>query len=138
MGYDFELSAELPAPPRAIYDAWLSSEGHSAMTGAPAAVEPRPGGTFEAWDGYITGTTLSLEPGRRIVQSWRTSEFSEGDEDSRIDVWLEPIEGGTKLTLRHTNVPDGQLGYEQGGWQESYFDPMLDYFTRVGGRADRL
>lgn len=43
---------------------------------------------------------------------------------------LEPVEGGTKLTLRHTNVPDGQLEYEQGGWEESYFEPKREYFGR--------
>jgi hypothetical protein len=26
-------------------------------------------------------------------------------------------------------VPDDQLGYENGGWQQSYFDPMKAYFA---------
>ena len=43
---------------------------------------------------------------------------------------LEPVEGGTKLTLHHRYVPDGQFDYERGGWQENYFDPMRDYFAR--------
>ena len=51
------------------------------MTGSPAIVDPEIGGAFEAWDGYISGRTLSLEPGRRIVQSWRTSEFAEDEGD---------------------------------------------------------
>jgi activator of HSP90 ATPase len=130
MGYDFEVSDVLPGTPEAIYRAWMTSDGHSAMTGASAEVDARPGGAFEAWDGYITGRTLVLEPGRRIVQSWRTSEFSEADADSRIEVLLEPVDGGTKITIRHTNVPDGQVGYEQGGWQENYFDPMRSYFAQ--------
>ena len=130
MAYDFELSDVLPATPQTVYDAWMSAEGHTAMTGAPAEVDPRPGGAFQAWDGYITGRTLELEPGRRIVQSWRTSEFAETDPDSRIEVLLEPVPAGTRITLRHSNVPSGQLGYEQGGWQESYFDPMREYFAR--------
>jgi activator of HSP90 ATPase len=128
MAYDFELSDVLPATPQAIYAAWLSSDGHTAMTGADAQVDPRVGGEFEAWDGYISGRTLQLEPGRRIVQSWRTAEFSPADEDSQVEVLLEPVAAGTRITLRHTNVPDGQRGYEQGGWQENYFDPMRAYF----------
>jgi activator of HSP90 ATPase len=118
----------LPATPEAIYAAWLTSDGHSAMTGSQARVDARVGGEFEAWDGYISGRTLALEPGRRIVQSWRTAEFSAADEDSRIEVLLEPLAGGTRITLRHTNVPNDQRGYEQGGWQENYFDPMRAYF----------
>lgn len=130
MPYDFELSALLPASPTAIYDAWMSSDGHTAMTGAEASVDARVGGAYDAWDGYITGRTLVLDAGRRIVQTWRTSEFSDADADSQIDVLLEPAEGETRLTLRHTNVPEGQLGYEQGGWEESYFEPMRAYFGR--------
>ena len=130
MAYDFELSDVLPASPQAIYEAWMSSGGHAAMTGAEATIDPRPDGAFEAGAGYITGKTVALDPGRRIVQTWRTSEFAGSDPDSEIEVLLEPVEGGTKITLHHRNVPDGQFGYERGGWQENYFDPMKDYFAR--------
>lgn len=129
MGYDFEVSDTIPAPPHEVYEAWLSSAGHSAMTGADAQIDPSVGGAYEAWDGYITGRTVELEPDRRIVQAWRTSEFDDSHPDSQIEVLLEPAEGGTKVTIRHTNVPYGQLGYEQGGWQDSYFDPMRAYFS---------
>jgi uncharacterized protein YndB with AHSA1/START domain len=129
MRFAFEVSAVLPASADRIYSAWMSSAGHSAMTGADAEVDPRPGGAYSAWDGYITGRTLELEPGRRIVQSWRTSEFAADQEDSRIEVLLAPVEDGTQVTIRHSNVPTDQPGYEHGGWQESYFDPMREYFA---------
>jgi activator of HSP90 ATPase len=129
MTYDFSVSTELPAAPDAIYGTWMSSEGHTSMTGGQADVDPRIGGRFEAWDGYITGVTLSLEPGYRIVQSWRTADFTDGDEDSQIDVAFEPSEGGCVVVIRHTNVPDGHRGYQDGGWEDNYFAPMRAYFT---------
>jgi activator of HSP90 ATPase len=129
MGYDFEVSTVLPAPPAEIYRAWLSSDGHAAMTGAGAVVDPSLGGAYEAWDGYITGTTLALDSPRRIVQTWRTADFADSDPDSQIEVLLDPVEGGTRITIRHTNVPDGQTEYEHGGWQENYLDPMRSYFA---------
>ncbi|MGH3075619.1 MAG: SRPBCC domain-containing protein, partial [Gaiellales bacterium] len=110
--------------------AWMTSAGHSAMTGAESHVDPRVGGAYDAWDGYIRGRTLILEPRRRIVQSWRTADFEDGHADSQIEVLLAPADEGTRVTIRHTNVPAGQLGYEQGGWQESYFEPMGVYFAR--------
>jgi activator of HSP90 ATPase len=128
MTYDFEVSAIVPAAPRAIFDAWMSSAGHAAMTGAGATVRARVAGPYSAWDGYITGRTLALDPGRRIVQSWRTAEFAEGDPDSTIEVLLDPVRGGTRVTIRHTGVPADQTGYERGGWQENYFEPMQAYF----------
>ncbi|MBM3274576.1 MAG: SRPBCC domain-containing protein, partial [Candidatus Sericytochromatia bacterium] len=50
------LTADIPASPQAIYDAWLDADEHSAFTGASASVEPQAGGKFSAWDGYIEGT----------------------------------------------------------------------------------
>jgi activator of HSP90 ATPase len=129
--YDFEQSDVIPATPQAVYDAWMSGEGHAAMTGGGAEVDPRVGGEFTAWDGYIWGRTLELEPGARIVQSWRTSDFEDDDADSQIEVLLAPAPGGTELRLRHTGVPADQLGYENGGWRDNYFEPMKTYFGGI-------
>ena len=129
MAHSFTVSDRIPATPHAVCDAWMSSDQHGAMTGGRAEIDPRPGGAFQAWDGYITGTTLELEPGRRIVQSWRTSDFAPDDLDSRIEVLLEAAGPGTLITLHHTDIPEGQSGYEQ-GWRDNYFDPMRAFFTK--------
>jgi activator of HSP90 ATPase len=126
--YDFEQSDVIPAAPREVYDAWMSSTGHTAMTGGEAVVDPAIGGEFSAWDGYIWGRTLELDPGVRILQSWRTTEFDEDEPDSRIEVVFEPVGGGTSIRLRHTGVPVDQLGYENGGWRDNYFEPMKAFF----------
>jgi activator of HSP90 ATPase len=128
MSYDFALSALIPATPKAIYDAWLDSRGHSQMTGGEAEMSTTIGDSFSAWDGYISGKNLELVPHASIVQSWRTTRFTEQDADSKITVTLAPATGGTILTIAHSNVPDGHTGYEQGGWQTHYFVPMQKYF----------
>jgi uncharacterized protein YndB with AHSA1/START domain len=127
--YDFEVSGRVSAPPEEVYAAWLSSEEHSAMTGGEANIDARVGGEFDAWDGYIRGTTLTLEPFSRIVQSWRTQNFTDEHEDSQIEVLFDADGGGTLVRVRHSHVPADQLGYENGGWQKSYFDPMAAFFS---------
>ncbi len=129
MTFRFTLHATIPASPREVYDAWLSSRGHRAMTGDQTArITGRLGAKFTVWDGYITGRNLALVPGRRIVQSWRTTKFKDSDPDSQIEVLLRRAPSGTRLTLRHTKVPDGHLHYRDGGWQANYFAPMKKYF----------
>jgi activator of HSP90 ATPase len=98
------------------------------MTGSAARAKPEEGAAFSAWGGYIKGRNVTLEPGRRIVQSWRTTKFARKDPDSQIEVLLEPVADGTRITLHHTNVPDGHTGYQEGGWQQHYFEPMKQYF----------
>lgn len=128
MAFEFEVSTIIRRPPQEVYDAWLDSKKHSKMTGgARAKVSIKVGEEFETWDGYITGKNLKLEPGKRIVQAWRTSEFADDEEDSQIEVIFTPIEEGTKLILRHTKLPPHGEIYRQ-GWVDSYFEPMKEYF----------
>jgi uncharacterized protein YndB with AHSA1/START domain len=129
MPFSFTLTDIIPATPQQIYEAWLDSRGHTKMTGSAARAKPVQGATFSAWGGYIKGKNLTLEPGRRIVQSWRTTTFAKQDQDSQIEVLLEAVPEGTLLTLHHTNVPDGHAGYQDGGWQQHYFEPMKQYFS---------
>ena len=124
MSNGFELSIVLPATPLEIYSAFLSSEGHAALTGSPARVDGKVGGKFSAWEGYIFGTTLELEAPRRIVQAWRTTEFPEDAPDSRVEILLEAVQGGTKLTLTHTDMPLDQVDSYRQGWEDFYFKPM--------------
>jgi uncharacterized protein YndB with AHSA1/START domain len=123
------VSALIPASPATVYDAWLSSEQHAKMTGGAAAIEPRVGGAHSAWDGYITGTTLELYPGRRVVQSWRSSDFPADSGDSRITVTFEGEGGQTRITIAHTDIPEGQGADYQSGWDAHYFQPMIAYFS---------
>ncbi len=134
MSYDFTLSAVIPATPKAIYDAWLDSRGHTAMTGSKAKQSAKLGAAVTAWGDYISGKNLALTPGKRIVQSWRTTQFTDPHADSKITVTLTPVKTGTRLTLKHSNVPDGQTSYEKGGWQDHYFAPMTTYFAKLGAK----
>ena len=126
----FKLWVVFPATPSEIYKAWLSSKGHSAMTGSAAKVTGRVEGKFSAWDGYIFGRTLDLEPDRRIVQAWRTSEFPNEAPDSRLEVLLEGTKAGTKVTLTHSEIPKGQVDSYKQGWEDFYFKPMKEYFGK--------
>jgi uncharacterized protein YndB with AHSA1/START domain len=123
----FEISTIISASPDRLYAAWLDSAQHSAMTGGSAQVSAEPGAAFTAWDGYIHGRNLELEPARRIVQAWRTAEFTPDEPDSRLEILFEPVEGGTRLTLRHSELPEHGMQYKQ-GWVEAYFDPIQAYF----------
>jgi activator of HSP90 ATPase len=128
MAVEFEISEVFPTTCGELYNAWLSSDGHSAMTGSPADVSGEVGAKFSAWDGYITGKNLALEPGKRILQAWRTSEFDDKDPDSTLEIHFTPVKQGARLTLKHTNLPSNGMQYKE-GWVESYFEPMKAYFS---------
>jgi uncharacterized protein YndB with AHSA1/START domain len=126
---NIRLIALLPATPEQVYDTWLSSLGHTSMTGAPATSEPHIGGRHTAWDGYISGEHVELETGRRILQTWRTTEFPEGAPDSLLEIVFTRDTYGTRLTLIQNGIPDGHGEKYYDGWQEHYFAPMRAHFA---------
>jgi uncharacterized protein YndB with AHSA1/START domain len=128
MSETIEVSRMIPARAERIFNAWLSGDEHEQMTGGGKATFDDDGG-FTAWDGYISGKTVESQPNTRIVQTWRTTEFPDGAPDSRLEVLLEEgQEGGTKVTLKQTSIPDGQGDSYRQGWSDHYFDPMTSYF----------
>lgn len=130
MAERIEVSDVFPVTQKALYEAWLDSGKHSAFTGSPAVIDRRVGGTFTAWDGYISGTTIAVEPFGRILQTWRTTDFPEGAPSSEIEVVFREAPEGTRLTIIHTDIPDGQgEGYRK-GWVDYYFTPMKQYFQK--------
>ncbi len=131
------FSIKLPVEPARLYHAWLDSKAHAAFTGAPATIDPRVGGAFTAWGDYIRGTTLELDEGRRIVQSWRASEFRADDADSRVCLVFESDgKKGTLLTLEHSGVPKPLAGSYEAGWVQYYFKPMRRYFQLQRDKAE--
>jgi activator of HSP90 ATPase len=124
----FTLSETFNARAETIFKAWLSTQGHTLMTGSPAKINGLANGEFTAWDGYIWGTFLELEPNKRILQLWRTGEFPEDAEDSQVEILLEDIDSKTKLTLIHTKIPEDQVDSYKTGWLDFYFKPMKEYF----------
>ncbi|MBL8915986.1 MAG: SRPBCC domain-containing protein [Archangium sp.] len=126
MAENISLSDIIPASPERVYTAWLDAEQHGAMTGSTATDEGD--GRFTAWDGYISGRTVSAVPHSKIVQAWRTTEFPTDDPDSILTLHFETVEGGTKVSVTQENLPDGQGDSYAKGWDEFYFAPMKKHF----------
>ncbi|MCF8262326.1 MAG: SRPBCC domain-containing protein [Melioribacteraceae bacterium] len=128
---EFELTEIFNISPELLYIAWLDEDQHSEMTGGAAEISDEIGAEFAAWDGYITGKNLELKFGKKILQSWRTSEFPQEAEDSLLEIIFERDKDGTKLTLKHSNLQPGDGEKYKSGWIEHYFNPMKDYFEEM-------
>jgi uncharacterized protein YndB with AHSA1/START domain len=125
----FRATLRLPVPPEEVYRTWLSSRGHSAMTGGKARASARVGASYSAWDGYIRGKNLKLKRPKLIVQSWRNTEFAEAAPDHRIEVRLAKVAGGTKMIFVHSGLTPAGIRRYRKGWRDYYFTPMKRYFA---------
>jgi uncharacterized protein YndB with AHSA1/START domain len=127
----FQLEMIVAAEPQRVFSAWMDSREHAAFTGGgEAVVEPWAGGRFIAWDGYIHGILLGVDEGRRIVQTWRTVEFPPESRDSRVVVEFDPVRGGTRVVVRHSDLPPSHVKKYEKGWIEHYLKALARYFAK--------
>ena len=147
MAYTYEVARRIGATPKRLFEAWLDSQEHSAMTGAGVTVGPGQGDAFSTADGLITGENLEVEPYHRIVQSWNIAQPGGGSYESRLEVLLAtgPNYGGLSgsaadgatIIVRHSNLPPEQTLFTPQWWEERYFKPMDAYFARANARFMR-
>jgi activator of HSP90 ATPase len=127
----FKIQSSFNLKPEILFKAWLDSTIHGEMTGTDAEIDPKVNGSFSIWNGYITGKTLELVQDKKIVQSWRTTDFPEGSDYSVTEVEFHSIPEGTRLTIWHYNIPEGQGKEYKEGWKKFYFKPMKEYIKEV-------
>jgi activator of HSP90 ATPase len=125
----------IPAKPIQVYQALVDAKKHTEFTGSQATSNPKVGGKFTAWEGYIFGKHLKLEKGKRIVQEWMTTEWPEGYPPSTVEFTLKPTRNGTELTMVHSNVPAEQADSYREGWAEYYWKPLQQYFKKKSRKA---
>ena len=118
----------IPALPEEIYDAYLDPKKQSEFTGSKATGNAKVGAKFTAWDEYISGRTLELEKGKRIVQEWVTTEWPEDYPPSKLELRFKERDGKTELTMIHSDVPVDQKNELEQGWTDFYWKPLKEYF----------
>jgi activator of HSP90 ATPase len=118
---------ELKTDPQHIYEVLLDAKRFKAFTGAPAEIDPKPGGAFSMFGGQIVGRNVELVPNQRIVQAWRPSHWDAGV-FSIVEFELKPKGSGTLVILDHKGFPEGDFDHLEWGWATHYWEPLKKYF----------
>lgn len=138
MAKNIVQQATFPVSPRTLYTMFLSSEEHSAACGGKAKIDPRVGGKFTAWDGSLWGRTLLLNPGKMIVQSWRSTGFKPNDEDSILILKFSGNANRGTISMIHANVPESDAKGVTSGWPLYYWKPWAKYLAgKMGGKGGK-
>lgn len=118
-----QQSVTLRALPHELFNTFLDSKKHTALTGAPAKIGKRTGARFTAFGGQLLGRTLLIEPGRLIVQSWRSKGWKASDPDSILMLRFSKAKGGGRIDLIHIGVPQHDHKGVTKGWKQYYWIP---------------
>ena len=150
------------APRTLVWKAWTEPDrcmrwwGPKNFTSPFCRIDLRPGGTYlncmrspEGRDYWSTGMYRQVEEPSLMVC---TDNFADengdvvsashygmtGDwlQELLITVMFTELEGRTKLILRHTGIPKGEMSdLTEAGWNES-FDKLAEYLANEADRKD--
>ena len=118
------------AEPKEVYEAYVDPKKHAAFTGTAVKGTPKEGEKFTAGDGYIKGKFVKLEPGKRVVQEWTTTEWPAGYPPSLFELSFKPKGKKTELTMVHSKVPAEQVEYYSEGWKKYYWEPLKKHLAK--------
>jgi uncharacterized protein YndB with AHSA1/START domain len=120
---DITVTRTIPAPPEKIFDVWIDpkSPGGPWFGADRVILNPVVDGLFylaakhqdRTWPHY--GRFVQLDRPRRMEYTWM-SEGTKGAE-SVVTLTFEPRGDETEVTLRHSGVPDDEMGRKhKDGW----------------------
>lgn len=140
------LVRRIAARPSILFDAFTTPDGIACWWGPDdgpvliAETDVRVGGRFRArfrmLDGSeheSSGEYLEVVRPERLVMSWRwTGDEDEGGE-SRIEIVLRPIDGGTELSFTHARLQSeaSRTSHEE-GWTGA-LDKLVRHFASLEG-----
>jgi len=135
------LVRRIAARPSIVFDALVTPEGIRHWWGPDegpvliAESDARVGGRFRVRFRIVDGSEhessgeyLEVDRPRRVVLSWRWLGGQEDPGESRVEIQLRAIPGGTELTFTHSLLHDEESRRShEAGWNGS-LDKLIQHF----------
>jgi uncharacterized protein YndB with AHSA1/START domain len=129
-------SIHIEAEPDVVFDYFTRPEAIVQWMGDRALLDPRPGGRFVLFigDKRVDGRYLEVDRPRRLVIAWgRHGCDVLPPGSSTLEVRLTPEDGGTRVHIVHSGLPESEREKHALGWKH-YLGRMR---AVVGGRELR-
>jgi uncharacterized protein YndB with AHSA1/START domain len=112
----------IDASPDKVFPYLVEPELLTTWIGEESWNEPRPGGLFRLKfpQSIVRGEFVDVEPPRRVVYTWGREEGDSMPAGSTTVAFdLEPENGGTRVRLRHSGLPNAQeVEQHTKGWEQ--------------------
>ena len=136
------LVRRIAARPSIVFDALVTPEGISRWWGPDggpvliAETDARVGGRFrvrfrklDGTEHEINGEYLEFDRPTRAVLSWRWLGGQEDPDESRVEIQLRAVSGGTELTVTHSLLHDEETRRShEAGWNGA-LDNLMRYLA---------
>ena len=100
---------------------WTEPDRLVRWMGSVAEVDLRPGGAIRIEYGngaVMAGELVTLDPPRRLDFTWGWEDPGEvvRPGQSRVEVVFEPVDDGTRVVVRHHDLPEDERAGHAEGW----------------------
>ena len=123
---EYEITVLAP-----IEDAFASltqSEKVNEWGGGPARIQLKLHGDYILWDGEMYGSVHEIQDPYKLVHTLRESIWEKSCIDSWVEWDLKRLERGTKMILKHINLPTQKiLERHREGWGDYFLGPLKYY-----------
>ena len=117
-----EVSVYIAAHPETVFPYFTDPGRYVQWMGRDATLQPVPGGSYRIYmqDGVeAAGEFIEIDPPHRVVFTWGwTHDPAVPPGTTRVVITLHAEEDGTRVVLRHHDLPDdGQRDHHRKGWE---------------------
>jgi len=121
------MKLSFDSSPELLYQCLVDDQRLSFFTQSAAQMERKEGGRFSLFGGQITGTNVTLEENKKIVQKWRFQSWP-AEHYSTVNIQLVPNDRTTVVTLEQTDVPSSDFERTKGGWEQFFWSRIRAAF----------
>lgn len=124
-----KISVKLHCEPKPVFTALLNAAQHSKITETTCTIEPSEKSHFNLLNGKVKGKIIELFPYKRMLISWRHTEFESTDKDCLVEFVFVYKDENTLLTITHSQIPDEWSDRIKEIWKKSYFKNLKTLFN---------
>lgn len=138
-------TVEIAAPPERVFEA-LTSEDIAGWWVRPGVFDTtewtgdvrvggrwRSAGLARGRPYVLEGEYLAVEPPRRLIHTWHLAGTPQAH--STVEFLLDPIPGGTRITLRHSGITSRDSCMANlAGWETSFAKLIERFNERQKGK----
>ena len=139
-----ECTVDIDAPPATVWTFWTDPARLCEWWGIEADAVAQPGGVFRVvmanHEAVMRGEYVELDPPHRLVFTFGWEEAMPSGPvppgSTRVEVTLEPVGTGTRLVLRHHDLPEAAVPDHSKGWMHFIGERMVLLATEMASDPD--
>ena len=100
--------------------------------GGESICEPKAGGKFMLFDGWVEGEVLIYEPNKTLSYTWVIEDWESSYKPSIVRYDFTDDNGSARIELSHTNFPNQEEATNhKEGWYDHVLNPIMDYLQDI-------